>query len=114
MTARLNAEAHCFGVMQLHDLKETLNKRASSFPQIPDLRSLPTATSQEEVDELKVLLFSLLNQTKEDYVNGKFTSYNEFTTGTGFHLANIKDAMEFNNNHEGIHLGFMMNIRKFI
>ena len=76
--------------------------------------SKPTATTQEEINELKVLLFSLLEKTKEDYTNGKFTSYNEFTTGTGFHLANIKDAMEFNNYHEGIHLGFMMNIRKFI
>jgi hypothetical protein len=76
--------------------------------------SKPTATTQEEINELKVLLFSLLEKTKEDYANGKFTSYNEFTTGTGFHLANIKDAMEFNNYHEGIHLGFMMNIRKFI
>lgn len=76
--------------------------------------SKPTATTQDEIEELKVLLFSLLEKTKEDYTNGKFTSYNEFTTGTGFHLANIKDAMEFNNYHEGIHLGFMMNIRKFI
>ena len=76
--------------------------------------SKPTATTQEEIEELKVLLFSLLEKTKEVYFNGKFTSYNEFTTGTGFHLANIKDAMEFNNYHEGIHLGFMMNIRKFI
>jgi hypothetical protein len=76
--------------------------------------SKPTATTQEEIEELKVLLFSLLNQTKEDYANGKFTSYNEYTTGTGFYLANLKDAMEFNNYHEGIHLGFMMNIRKFI
>ncbi len=77
--------------------------------------SKPTeTTTQEEVEELKVLLFSLLNQTKEDYANGKFISYNEYTTGTGFHLANIIDAMEFNNFHEAIHLGFMMNIRKFI
>ena len=76
--------------------------------------SKPTATTQEEINELKVLLFSLLNQTKEDYANGMFTAYNEYTTGTGFHLANLKDTMEFNNYHEGIHLGFMMNIRKFI
>ncbi|MEC4004276.1 DinB family protein [Flavobacterium sp. SUN052] len=76
--------------------------------------SKPTATTQEEVDELKGLLFSLLNQTKDDYANGKFVTYNEYTTGTGFHLASTKDAMEFNNYHEGIHLGFMMNIRKFI
>ncbi|WP_298139925.1 DinB family protein [Flavobacterium sp.] len=76
--------------------------------------SKPTATTQEEIEELKVLLFSLLEKTKEDYASGKFISYNEYTTGTGFHLKNIKDAMEFNNYHEGIHLGFIMNIRKFI
>jgi hypothetical protein len=77
--------------------------------------SKPTGnTTQSELDELKALLFSLLEQTKEDYVAGKFVTYNEYTTGTGFHLANIKDAMEFNNYHEGLHLGFMMNIRKFL
>lgn len=77
--------------------------------------SKPTGTTtQAEVDELKALLFSLLEQTKEDYTAGKFVAYKEYTTGTGFHLANIKDAMEFNNYHEGLHLGFMMNIRKFI
>jgi len=77
--------------------------------------SKPTGTTtQEEVDELKVLLFSLLHQTKEDYANGKFVSFNEYTTGTGFHLASTEEAIEFNNYHEGIHLGFMMNIRKFL
>ncbi|MFN3967459.1 DinB family protein [Flavobacterium sp.] len=77
--------------------------------------SKPTGTTtQAELDELKVLLFSLLGQTKEDYAVGKFITYNEYTTGTGFHLANIKDAMEFNNYHEALHMGFMMNIRKFI
>lgn len=77
--------------------------------------SKPTCdATQEEVDELKSLLFSLLEQTKKDYASGKFTTYNEYTTGTGFHLASTKEAIEFNNYHEGIHLGLMMNIRKFI
>ena len=77
--------------------------------------SKPTGTTtQAEIDELKVLLFSLIEKTKEDYANGKFVSYNEYTTGTGFHLASTKEAIEFNNYHEGLHLGFMMNIRKFI
>ena len=75
----------------------------------------PTGTTtQTEVDELKKLLFSLMEKTKEDYANDKFVAYNEYTTGTGFHLASIKDAIEFNNFHEGLHFGFMMNIRKFI
>ena len=77
--------------------------------------SKPTGTTtQEEIDELKVLLFSLLHQTKEDYANGKFVSFNEYTTGTGFHLASTEEAIEFNNYHEGIHLGIMMSIKKHI
>ncbi|MBP8157242.1 MAG: DinB family protein [Flavobacterium sp.] len=77
--------------------------------------SKPTGTTtQAELEELKVLLFSLLERTKEDYAAGKFITYNEYTTGTGFHLANLKDAIEFNNYHEALHMGFMMNIRKFI
>jgi hypothetical protein len=77
--------------------------------------SKPTgATTQAEIDELKVLLFSLVEKTKEDYANGKFVTYNEYTTGTGFHLATTMEAMNFNNYHEALHMGFMMNIRKFI
>ncbi len=71
-------------------------------------------TTQAEVDELKILLFSLIEKTKEDYAAGKFVAYNEYTTGTGFHLTSTKEALEFNNYHEAIHLGLMMNIRKFI
>ena len=77
--------------------------------------SKPTGIStQLEVDELKNLLFSLLEKTKEDYAAGKFVHYKEYTTGTGFHLTSSKEAIEFNNYHEAMHLGFMMNIRKFI
>ena len=77
--------------------------------------SKPTGqTTQAEVDELKALLISLMEQTKADYAAGKFTGYNEYTTGTGFHLASTEEAIQFNNYHEALHLGFMMNIRKFI
>ena len=77
--------------------------------------SKPTGmTTQAEVDELKNLLFSLQEKTKEDYAAGKFVNYNEYTTGTGFHLASTEEALEFNNYHEALHLGFMMNIRKFL
>jgi len=75
----------------------------------------PTGNAtQEEVDELKVLLISLMEKTKEDYAAGKFTTYNEYTTGTGYHLASLEDAIIFNNLHEGLHYGLMMNIRKFV
>ena len=72
------------------------------------------ATTQKEVDELKDLLISLIAKTKQDFADGKFVSYNDYTTSTGFNLSSSKEAMKFNNYHEGIHLGCMMNIRKFI
>jgi hypothetical protein len=70
--------------------------------------------TQAEVDQLKELLMSAIVKTQEDYNNGIFTSYNEFTTSVGFHLASVQDALEFNNYHEGMHLGYMMSMRKFI
>ncbi len=74
----------------------------------------PTTTSQTEVDELKDLLISLVDKTQDDFATEKFSSFNEFTTRTGFQVSSLKEAIDFNNYHEGLHLGFMMNIRKFI
>ena len=71
-------------------------------------------TAKMEVEELKLLLTSLIEKTETDFYNGKFTTYNERMTGTGFQISSLKDAFEFNNYHEGLHLGCMMNIRKFI
>lgn len=74
----------------------------------------PTGTtSQAEANELKEFLISLIAKTEADFQKGFFTTYNERTTGTGFYLASIKDAFEFNNYHEGLHLGYMRSIRKF-
>jgi len=72
------------------------------------------STSQDEVNELKELLIVLIAKTETDFKNGVFKTYNERTTVTGFHLASVKDAFEFNNYHEGLHLGYMMSIRKFV
>lgn len=71
-------------------------------------------TTENEIRELKDLLILLIEKTERDYYDGKFESYNERMTGTGFHLSSINDAFEFNNYHEGLHLGYMMAIRKFV
>ena len=68
----------------------------------------------EEVNEIKSLLFSTIQKTEEDYRNGIFTSYNERQSELGFMLSTVEDAICFNNYHEGIHLGIMMQLRKFI
>lgn len=70
--------------------------------------------SQAEADLLKSLLIEQIEPTISDFNNKKFIKYNERTTGTGFQLTSISDAFEWNNFHEGLHLGYMMCIRKFI
>ncbi|WP_290792846.1 DinB family protein [Flavihumibacter sp. UBA7668] len=70
--------------------------------------------SQEEVNKLKELLVSQVAKTEADFQLGVFQTYIERETVTGFHLASIEDALEFNNFHEGLHLGYMMSIRKFV
>ena len=72
--------------------------------------------TQQEVDELKQLLNALVEQTEVDFNIGVLQTqpYKERTTGTGFHLSSVEDALEFNNYHEALHLGAMMAIRKFV
>ena len=68
----------------------------------------------EDLDEIKSYLIPLILQTKEDFAKGKFNKYIPYSTQTGFVLNNIEEAFQFNNYHEGLHLGLMMSIRRFI
>ena len=68
--------------------------------------------SQAEVDMIKGLLFSTIEKTKEDYNNKVFQSYNKYTVTTKSILSNVEEAIEFNNFHEGIHLGYILALRK--
>jgi hypothetical protein len=70
--------------------------------------------TQEEADQLKALLFRTVDQLEADYNNGVFVNYQEYPTSTGFVLQSAKGAIEFNNFHEGLHIGIMMSIRKFV
>lgn len=68
--------------------------------------------SQEEVDDIKSLLFSTIEKTKEDYKKGIFNSFEAYTTSTNSTLKSFEEAMEFNNYHEGIHLGYILALKK--
>ncbi len=48
----------------------------------------------------------------EDYSNGRFRDFTSYTTSAGIQLEGIDDAIAFNNFHEGIHLGYIMALRK--
>lgn len=70
--------------------------------------------TQAEVDEILSYLFQTINQTKADYNAQAFKNYQEFTSQVGFTMRTIEDAISFNYYHEALHLGIMMQIRKFI
>ena len=58
------------------------------------------------------MLFSSLEKLVEDYNNGLFKNYNEYTVSTKSTLTNAEEALEFNNFHEGIHLGYILALKK--
>ncbi|KQO29866.1 hypothetical protein ASF10_04980 [Flavobacterium sp. Leaf82] len=70
--------------------------------------------SQEELDEIKTLLSTTLQQTKQDYNDSVFVNFQEYTTSLGNTIRDINGALEFNNYHEGLHTGVIMSIRKFV
>lgn len=70
--------------------------------------------TQDEVLELKALLFSTLEKTQKDFQDNVFKDYKEFTTSAGYTVTNAHDAMEFSNYHEGLHTGVVMQIKKFL
>lgn len=69
---------------------------------------------QEEVDAIRNQLVEVVVQTQNDYELGIFKNYHEFTSELGFTMKDIQDAIAFNNFHEGVHLGIIMQLRKFV
>lgn len=77
--------------------------------------SKPLSTiTREDIQLLKKQLLSTLEQTKRDYANQLFKTYSEYTVSTKSTLKNIDEALEFNNFHEGIHLGYILAMKKAI
>lgn len=70
--------------------------------------------TETELEEIKKLLFATVEKTRADYAAGIFKNYEGFTTKTGFDIQTVEDALNFNNYHEGAHMGVMLGIRKFV
>ncbi|MCH7524324.1 MAG: DinB family protein [Bacteroidetes bacterium] len=70
--------------------------------------------TQNEVDEIKKLLFTTIEKTKEDYKNDAFKTFNQYTLSTKTIITNAEEAMGFIPFHEGIHLGYILALKKSI
>lgn len=69
---------------------------------------------EREWDLIKKLFLELPNSTEKDYGKGVFVSYNEYETSVGVVLDSVEKAIDFNNFHEGIHLGAILALRKLV
>lgn len=69
--------------------------------------------NQHEVDEIKQLLFSTIEKTKEDFNHNIFKNFQEYTVSTtGNILSDIDDSFQFILFHEGMHLGYVMALSR--
>lgn len=66
----------------------------------------------ESFDEAMEYLVLAPVDLRRRYAAGEFTTFREYRTSAGIDLASFEDALLFNNIHEGIHLGYMMGVRK--
>ncbi len=69
---------------------------------------------RENIPKIKKLLAYTVEKSIYDYHHSNFNKFNELITGTGFHISSIEEAFSFNNYHEALHIGLMLNIKKFI
>jgi len=77
--------------------------------------SAPThEVSIEEFEKIKELFLQLPAQLEKDYNAGIFKNYTTYTTSIDVSLNSIDDAIAFNLYHEGIHLGILLQLLKFI
>ena len=70
--------------------------------------------TQDELDTIKEQLIALPNTFEEDYNAKIFNNYKPYTSSVNVSLNNINEAFEFNTYHEGIHLGIILSLKKFV
>lgn len=70
--------------------------------------------TDEEIKKIANYLISTVQWTKEDFENGLFKEYNEYTTSVNITLTNATAATAFNIFHEGLHLGAILALKKMV
>ncbi|MDB5022335.1 MAG: DinB family protein [Mucilaginibacter sp.] len=67
-----------------------------------------------EIENIKTLLFSTVDQLESDYNHHIFGGYTAWSTRYGVELANIDDAMNFLPFHEGLHSGCITALKRLV
>jgi len=67
-----------------------------------------------EVDEIKELLITTIDQLETNYQNKTFTTYPLWTSRYGVPITSIEDAINFLPFHDGMHIGYVMALKRLV
>jgi hypothetical protein len=70
--------------------------------------------SKDEFESIKLQFSQLPVKLEVDYNKGIFKNYFEYKTSVDITLNSIDDGIMFNTYHEGIHLGIILQLMKFV
>lgn len=70
--------------------------------------------SESFVSDIKAMLFSSFDQLQFDIQADRFKEFNPFLTALKFEINDLEKAVAFNQYHEALHMGHILNIRKFL
>lgn len=70
--------------------------------------------NEEEIENIKELLFTSLDVLEQDYEKGLWTSYPAWSTRYGVELNSIDKAIEFLHFHEGLHSGYILTMKRIV
>jgi len=70
--------------------------------------------SQETIDLFIELATTTADKIEQDYTTGHFDGYKDYTTSYGMTLTSPEDAIRFNNVHEALHLGTILDLKKLV
>lgn len=77
--------------------------------------SLPSPNfEREDFEHIKKELLRMPDLLESDYQRGIFSNFNTYPTSFGYYLNSIDDAILFNNVHEGMHLGYLMALKRAV
>ena len=82
-------------------------------PYRPDTK--PTGfVDSAEVENIKELLISTVDQLETDLDKNIFTNYPQWVTRYGVQIKNIEEAVSFLPFHDGMHIGYVMALKRVI
>lgn len=67
-----------------------------------------------DLEKIKKYAKSLPDLLESDYNAGLFKKFDNYPTSYGYELNSIEDAITFNNVHEGLHLGYLMALKRAV